>query len=323
MSKLSYIFKSGKNNKALYFLKNYCRLIVPAGIYRSRLKKKLTSIDNRSDKAYIEERVNYYNKLSEIAPLPDETPSIADFEVKKTKVYYFDIYECIRWFKKSLKYLMLPGDITIIPAHPTFVKSRPVHGENQNSVILKLNKIRHFIFVNDKTDFSAKKDLLIFRGKVKDKPIRQKFMQMYVGHPLCDLGDVSKNTTDPAEWRTPKMTIADQLQYKFILAIEGNDVASNLKWIMSSNSVAVMPQPTYETWFMEGKLIPNYHYIEIKSDFSDLEDRLNYYIAHPQEAIEIAKHANEYVAQFKDEKREELISLSVTQKYFEKTGQLK
>ena len=35
---------------------------------------------------------------------------------------------------------------------------------------------------------------------------------------------------------------------------------------------------------MEGKLRPDYHYIEVKEDFSDLEEKLNYYIAHPEEA---------------------------------------
>ena len=40
-------------------------------------------------------------------------------------------------------------------------------------------------------------------------------------------------------------------KHKFILCIEGNDVASNLKWVMSSNSVAVMPKPKFESWFME------------------------------------------------------------------------
>lgn len=77
-------------------------------------------------------------------------------------------------------------------------------------------------------------------------------------------------------------TIREHLDYKFIMAIEGNDVASNLKWVMSSNSLAVMPRPTCETWFMEGTLIPDYHYIEVKDDFSDLEEKLNYYIAHPE-----------------------------------------
>ncbi len=118
------------------------------------------------------------------------------------------------------------------------------------------------------------------------------------------------------------MTIKEQLEYKFILAIEGYDVASNLKWVMSSNSIAVMPRPTCETWFMEGTLIPNYHYIEIKPDFSDLEERLQYYMAHTDEAQAIIEHAHEYIEQFKNKKREQLISLLVLEKYFKMTEQL-
>ena len=91
---------------------------------------------------------------------------------------------------------------------------------------------------------------------------------------------------------------------------------------MSSNSIAVMPRPTCETWFMEGTLIPNYHYIEIKPDFSDLEERLQYYMAHTDEAQAIIEHAHEYIDQFKNKKREQLISLLVLEKYFKMTEQL-
>ena len=71
---------------------------------------------------------------------------------------------------------------------------------------------------------------------------------------------------------------------------------------------------------MEGTLIPNYHYIEVKDDFSDLEERLTYYIEHPKEAEAIIQHAHEYVDQFRDEAREKLISLLVLKKYFDITN---
>jgi hypothetical protein len=90
---------------------------------------------------------------------------------------------------------------------------------------------------------------------------------------------------------------------------------------MSSNCIAVMPRPTYETWFMEGKLIPNYHYIEIKPDYSNLIERIEYYNNHIDEAKEIIRHANEYAAQFRNKKRERLIQLMVMAKYFRNTGQ--
>jgi spore maturation protein CgeB len=104
------------------------------------------------------------------------------------------------------------------------------------------------------------------------------------------------------------------------MSLEGNDVASNLKWVMSSNCIAVSPRHTCETWFMEGTLKPNYHYIECKPDFSDLEERLQYYIDHPEEAEAIIQHAHEYIDQFRDLEREHLISLLVLKKYFEITN---
>ncbi len=91
---------------------------------------------------------------------------------------------------------------------------------------------------------------------------------------------------------------------------------------MSSNSIAAMPKPKFETWFMEGTLIPDYHYISLKEDYSDLEEKLTYYIKNTNEALKIVENANEYVKQFKDKKRKDLISLLVLEKYFYKTGQI-
>eukprot|EP01083_Nonionella_stella_P288882 983038_1 len=53
------------------------------------------------------------------------------------------------------------------------------------------------------------------------------------------------------------------LQYKYLVSIEGNDVASNLNWLLMSNSVVFMAPPTKETWLMEGLLKPYVHYIPL------------------------------------------------------------
>jgi uncharacterized membrane protein len=73
---------------------------------------------------------------------------------------------------------------------------------------------------------------------------------------------------------------------------------------------------------MEGRLIPNVHYVEIKPDFSDLEERLRFYINNPKEALQIIDNAHRFVKQFRDKKREDLIALAVLRKYFQKTSQL-
>ena len=60
--------------------------------------------------------------------------------------------------------------------------------------------------------------------------------------------------------------------------------------------------------------------IEIKPDFSDIEEKLRYYIDHPDEAQRIIDHAHEYIDQFRDQQRERLISLLVLQRYFDLTN---
>ncbi|WP_232526608.1 glycosyltransferase [Marinilabilia rubra] len=211
------------------------------------------------------------------------------------------------------------GDVTHCPEQPSFVKSRPVGKRNENSVVLKLNKIRHFMFVKDCTAFKHKRNLLVWRGKVYQNN-RSAFLKRYFGHPLCDVGKVN-NDWGNNEHLLKRMSINEHLKFKFILCLEGNDVASNLKWVMSSNSIAVMPKPKYETWFMEGTLIGGVHYIEIRDDFSDLEEKLNYYIENTHKSEEIIRNAHQHVEQFKDTHHEQIISLLTILKYFHQTGQ--
>lgn len=318
---LNFLFNSGKNPKWKYYLKNFINNSIPKAFFRSQLKGYLDEFEKRDDKEYILQRVNYYNKLSEKADLPNNAIQLKENEVGNvSSVYYYDAQEIIRYFNPTLKWFNCYGDITHIPDVPSILKSRPIHGENQNSVILKLEKVRHFIFLKDKKAFRDKWNKIIFRGKIVGKQHRIDFMEKYFGNPMFDIGDVSKHQVKP-EWKALKKTLWQHLDYKFIMSIEGNDVASNLKWVMSSNSIAVMPKPTYETWFMEGTLIPDFHYIEIKPDYSDIEERINYYIENPEKAEEIIKNANAYCTQFFDAKRERIISLLVMKKYFEMTNQ--
>lgn len=331
---LWYKLRSGKPPKALYFLKEYLHLCIPHAFYERKRKRMLATVEQRPDAAYIRERVAYYNKLTTVAPLPGEARTergegwfLFLDELRRFrpstfhKVYFFDLQTTARYFSQRLRIGYVPGDVYFTPSFPALVKSRLLTADNGHSVLLKLDRLRHFMFVDDPVPFREKQDKAIFRGKIRHSRIREKFLNMYFGHPMCDCGVVGKNEGCPEEWMKPKKTIREHLDYKFIMALEGNDVASNLKWVMSSNSIAVMTRPTCETWFMEGTLIPDYHYIQIKDDLSDLKEKLDYYIRRPDEAQQIIDHAHEYVAQFLDTRRERLIGMLVMEKYFRLTGQ--
>lgn len=317
---MRFLGKNFKNVKFFYYLKNYLLLIIPNFFFRKIFKKRLSNFSKNEIDNLIE-RVNYYNKIDNEVKVESTWSKLSDLKIeKKGKTYFFDAYSISRNFSPTFKCNFLFGDIDYVPNKPSFVKSRPINN-SQNSILLKLNKVRHFQYVVDNIELENKADILFGRAAVFQKQ-RIDFYKKYFNHPMCDLGQINQGTNHD-QWVKKKASLDTHLKHKFILCIEGNDVASNLKWVMSSNSVAVMPKPKYESWFMEGKLIPNYHYILIKDDYSDLEEKLNYYKKNTDELKRIAKNANQYTNQFRDRNKEKLISLLVMEKFFKLSNQKK
>ncbi|NCF92819.1 MAG: hypothetical protein GWQ05_17970, partial [Verrucomicrobiaceae bacterium] len=91
------------------------------------------------------------------------------------------------------------------------------------------------------------------------------------------------------------MGVKEQLAHKYIISIEGNDVSSGLKWMLFSNSVVMAPPFAWESWAMEGKLVPFRHYIPLKADMSDVEDMILWAEAHPEEARLISERSTLFI----------------------------
>jgi hypothetical protein len=338
-----------RRRKAVYYSTNAIKNLLPDNLWQNKLKSTLDNAE-KYDIDYIFDRVNYYNKLNRFFNIASEversrrkmrgaitsgsgepvefiisthkkTSKISDFNIKDAKhnTYFYDLREYLRYFNSNFILSYLFFDVNFLIDTPTIVKSRPISDDNQNSVIINLNKIRHFNFVHDKLEFKDKKNILVWRGAAYRKN-RKEVVKKFYGHGLCDIGQTNKPKED-VPWQKDYMGIYEQLKNKFILCIEGNDVATNLKWTMSSNSVCMMVKPKFETWFMEGNLIPSYHYVQLKDDYSDLKEKLNYYSKNVSESLKIIKNANDYIEQFKNKKREDIISLLVLKKYFDKSKQ--
>lgn len=321
------LLRPKRNSNLAYFTKAVLRAAVPPALCRSKLAALLASIDERPDRDDILARADYCCKLRLGSAVRDPGPEalrIRDFHLPwKKHVYYFDAKEVLRYFDPDLRFRFLPGDKTRIPDTPALIKSRPIAPDdtNANAVLLKLAKNRHFVFVDDLVPFERKSDTLVFRGNVYVRqPHRILFFEKHFGARSIDAGDTSKHPSR-AEWATPRMTLEEQLRHKFILSLEGNDVASNLKWIFSSNSIAVMPRPRFESWFQEGLLVPGVHYIEVARDYSDVQERLAHYRSRPDlcEQINAAEHA--WINRFRDPVRELLVSLKVLERYFSITNE--
>lgn len=306
-------------HKLRFYMRALADLLVPDRVWqrkRARLMAGFSQMD-KADKAAIQRRVAYYNRLSEPFDPGDGAIRKRDFSHRgQRSAYYLDFKRLIRCFPDDVGFRYQFGDLTTVPDTPTFVKSRPIGSalENANSVLLKLNQVRHYFMVRDGLAFCDKHPKAIWRGKAS-QPQRRDFVKRFYGHPLCDVGcNHSDSAGEP--WHTGFMPASEQLNYRYIVSIEGNDVATNLKWVLASNSLCLMRKPRFETWFMEGTLEPGVHYVQLADDHSDLEEKIRYYNDNPAEAETIIHNANRHVAQFRDPERELVISLLVMEWYF-------
>lgn len=317
------------NNKFIYHLRGLYLYYYPK-IFLNK-DKILKDVESRADYAYIKDRLDYYNKLDSDtsrwggvvleSKYPRKSPyniktTLASFKLPmKNFTYFFDSYEYLRYFNQKLEFILEKGDVNYNLLLPCICKSRPIDSNNINNILLNLDKVRHFKFIKDKISYEDKDDILYFRGGAYQKH-RIKFLEKYFLDSRCDLGHTGSINNNNKAFYKPKANLREHLRHKFILSLEGNDVASNLKWIMSSNSIAVMPKPKFETWFMEGRLIGDFHYIQIDDEYDNIFDKLAFYKENPMKAKAIINNANAYCKQFFDKQREKIISLLVLEKYF-------
>lgn len=303
-------------NRVRYYAAGITRHAVPREWYLQRCRQILGDLEASPELDELMRRANYYNRLPHCSVQTGTRLNAVD---RAQSRYYFDLDEYLRYFPCRLKVNYLFGDVTWVPNAPSLVKSRPTGEANGNSVLLNLDKLRHFRLCADDTPWAKKKPMAVWRGALNN-PLRVELLRRHQQSEFADVGHIgeARDGLQAKGFLSPQ----EQMGYRYILSIEGFDVATNLKWIMASRSVCVMPKGRYETWFMEGGLIPDHHFVEVRTDFSDLEEKITELERNPQWAQDIVANANAYVASFCDRKTERKISLLVLQKYFEATGQL-
>jgi hypothetical protein len=260
-----------------YYCRGLLRQLQPYTLARRQRETLLRDVDRYSSHEEIDWRVDYYNSLSGVFDA-SSAPRICDIERKRSR-YYLDLDEHSRGFGPHRRLNYLFGDICDTPKVPTVVKSRPISTANENSIILNLDRLRHFRWGSDLIPFRNKKPAAVWRGTPLTEQ-RRNFVRAFYYHASFDIGQ-SRHLIDGLPPK-PALTYEEQMEYKFFVSLEGNDVATNLKWSMASNMLVMTPLPRYETWFMEGLLEPGRHFVLLRDDLGDLEEKVNYYSGHPQ-----------------------------------------
>ena len=222
--------------------------------------------------------------------------------------------------ESSTEMIVINGD-SFDPSQsfPMFAKSRGLGGGN--ILVQGMEKQRHWGWacsLEDRHEWEDKKVGAVWRGGPTgfsrdytqfDLIPRVAFVKQYFDFdPKESKIDVGFNKLSQGleqelkDFVKPKMDREEMLKHKFVISIQGNDVATNLKWIVASNSVPFMPKPTVESWFLEGTLVAGEHYVELvwtEGAGWDLEEKIQFCIENDAKCKEIALNGKRFMEHYR------------------------
>ena len=95
----------------------------------------------------------------------------------------------------------------------------------------------------------------------------------------------------PAEHFGEASGLDVHFRYKYILILDGNQIASNHMWVFGSGAVPIMiTHPCNEYWFKRF-IVPMVHYVPVAYDLSDLDKKIGWLQDHDFEARNIMENA--------------------------------
>jgi len=261
----------------------------------------------------IEDRIEYYlgnTKYSKELPEGNGSTVNSPFIYKgQCDLYQEDVERLSSRTNKQLWFQC--GDKRYVgPNFPIITKTRDTHNPESKGIIGSLEYYRHFGMMPHVLQvdmpWEAKESKMVWRGATtginKDdrKCSRLDFVRQYsdsydVGFASI-AGNWAKNNLETCNlYYKGGMSTAQMSRYKYLPVLDGNDKASALNWILLSNSVPIMPKPRFHSWLCEKFLLPNIHYVELKDDYSDLPERLDWCMSHDSECKHIAANGTDFI----------------------------
>lgn len=92
-----------------------------------------------------------------------------------------------------------------------------------------------------------------------------------------------------------KVSQEAHLQYKYLLCLQGYDIASSLYWMMNSQSVVFKEQYEWEI-FCDCHFKPWEHYVPVQAEAQDILEKFDWCERHPAEAQRISENARSMCA---------------------------
>ena len=220
---------------------------------------------------------------------------------------------------------MAEGDLRDRPGVPYALVKNRSPGCSEGIITRCLNLERHWGGVREwhawkihDRKFGSKQPAAVWRGTTTGWPewAGSRFSlveKWYERSSTIDVGfsDICQGKDAFRKYVKGSMSREDMLKYRYIISVRGNDKDSGLNWKLCSNSVVLMCPPETTSWLMESLLQPWVHYVPLRPDFADLQERVEWCENHLSACTKISENARRYMAQFMDEEREKKLENEV------------
>jgi hypothetical protein len=270
----------------------------------------------------MEKRIEYYlgdTEYDNQKPQADNKMFLCNGGNQYKYHYPEDVSRLFKLSKRNELWFKCSDARYVGPNFPIITKTRDTHNPESRGIIGSLEYNRHFhpsMFVHQ-VDFSwkDKKKETMWRGAStgieKDNRAcsRLDFVKMYfdkldVGLSQCVGGWGKNNKKVFKKYKKDFVGIQQQLTYKYIPILDGNDKASCLNWVLASNSIPLMPKPRFHSWLCEKFLEPNVHYVQLKDDYSDLIEKLEWCVQNDSACHDMAENGKRFMSENFNTKRE-------------------
>lgn len=229
---------------------------------------------------------------------------------------FFQPFDEINKSHASTRFPLFYGEAGSTGTLPCIRKSRRV--DDETSVIYNFRTLRLTLpcqtAMKYDIEWEKKQSDVIWRGATTGQEQRVNLVENYFGKYNIGFATI-KQKPYLNHLQKPKASIKEQLTYKFIISLEGNDVASNLRWILASNSVPIMTEPYWHSWIMEERLEPYVHYLPLNESMSNLEELLEWAKENDAECKQIAENGKRYMSQFLDTNHDLMVQKQLLETY--------
>jgi len=193
-----------------------------------------------------------------VSPPPDNNP----YAGKKENIKWEDKIPTAFFRGKGT------GCGTSIQTNPRFKITRLSEEWEKNDSYNRNNSIDHIPFL----------DAGIISYVFRDKKV--------MNNPYLTYADPNKLNLKLKE----RVPITEQNKYKYLINVEGNSAAYRLGYMLGLDSVILHVETKFKVW-LEEFLIPDQHYILIKSDLSNLGEKIKWCKMNDSKCKEIAQNA--------------------------------